>query len=76
VGVRRPIHRKLIFIAWKLLRATAPNHKSLDKSGVKRLIIFVRESGKCSRWEGAHRNQEAGGRTAFGFFVFRALVKE
>jgi CspA family cold shock protein len=30
----------------------------------------LRESGKCSRWESAHRNKGPGIEPIFGFFVF------
>jgi hypothetical protein len=55
--------------------ATVSFNYFLDKLGVEKLSVLMRELGKCSCWESAHRNIGPGIEEIFGFFLFWALFQ-
>ncbi len=55
---------------------TVSGNNFLDKLGAEKLSVLMRELGKCSCWESAHRNKGPGIEEIFGFFLFGRFFKE
>jgi hypothetical protein len=59
-----------------LLLATISCNNSLDKLRAEKISVFMRELGKCSRWESAHGNIRAGDPRDLRLFYLLALLRE